>query len=604
MSFIGELKRRNVIRVAVLYFVSSWLLLQLTDVLSSLLPVPEWTGSLVFLLLLIALPPALIFAWVYEMTPEGLRRERDVDRSRSITTETGKKINTVIVLLLVLAIAGMVVDRLLPESSPPAETAVASGDVAATVPRNSIAVLPFADLSEEGDQQFFTDGLSEELLNLLVRVDGLRVASRTSAFAFRDSSLGIPQIAATLGVAHVLEGSVRKSGDRIRITAQLIDATTDRHLWSENYDRDLEDIFAIQDEIGNAIVAALRDEFGLTDTASIDVTASTSNMDAYALYLEAREKFLKRQDLLQSIELFRRAVELDPGFARAWEGLAAVEIVTDDWVFDDGVEHVPLAVEAANRALSLDPTLSMPYAVLALYEYGTRFDFLLGEDLYRKAVELDPKNTTAWLWYGIAMNEYGFFARGEEFLRTCVDIDPGYLNCWHHLSLSLLSQGRVDEALDVFEPTLKSNFHSVSEAFVPYYVMNDQVLLAMMLAHANFRDSSAPVAEWIAAIEAPGADHTVGYARLKDWERNQSSGLKLSDIGVVLLPFGEYEEFARNAYANRLYLWLPEAAGFRKTRFFKTMVEETGILRYWQERGFPDHCRPIGADDFECDEVT
>ena len=602
MSFVGELKRRNVIRVAVLYFVSAWLLLQLTDVLSSLLPVPEWTGALVFLLLLIALPPALIFAWVYEMTPEGLRREKDVDRSQSITGETGKKINSVIVVLLVLAIAGMVVDRFLPERTvspqPVAETANDAG-----TPRNSIAVLPFTDLSEEGDQQFFTDGLSEELLNLLVRVDGLRVASRTSAFAYRDSSLSIPQIAETLGVAHVLEGSVRKSGDRIRITAQLIDATTDRHLWSENYDRRLEDIFAIQDEIGTAIVAALRDEFGLVETASINVAASTSNMDAYALYLEAREKFLKREDLLESIVLFRRAVELDPGFARAWEGLAAVEIVTDDWVWDDGVEHVPLAVEAAEKALSIDPTLSLPYAVLGLYEYGTNKDLLTGEELFRKAVELDPKNTSAWLWYGIAMSEYGFFEKGEAFLRKCIDIDPGYLNCKHHLAVSLVSQGRTEEALRTYEPTLDADFHSMSEIFVPYYATHGNVLLATMLAHRKFGDSSAPVAEWINAIRYPGADHEIGYARLKDWERNHSSGLLLADMGIVLLPFRKYDELV-NSRSNTLYLWLPSAAEIRRSRFFSVMLREGRILEYWQERGFPNHCRPVGDDGFECDEIT
>jgi len=604
MSFIGELKRRNVIRVAILYFVSAWLLLQLTDVLSSLLPVPDWTGSLVFLLLLIAFPPALIFAWVYEMTPEGLKREKDVDRTRSITPETGKKINTVIVVLLLLAIAGMVVDRLLPEEAAPAATVAASDAAEASAPRNSIAVLPFADLSEAGDQQFFTDGLSEELLNLLVRVDGLRVASRTSAFAFRDSSLGIPEIAETLGVAHVLEGSVRKSGGRIRITAQLIDATTDRHLWSENFDRELVDIFAIQDEIGSAIVDALKSEFGLLDTASVDVAAATTNMDAYALYLEAREKFLKREDLLESIELFRQAVELDPGFARAWEGLAAVEIVIDDWVWDDGVDHAPLAVEAARRALAIDPSLSLPYAVLGLYEYGTNSDFLTGVDFFQKAVELDPKNTTAWLWYGIAMNDLGFFEKAETFLRTCIDIDPGYLNCNHHLSVSLLNQNRIDDALAVYEPTLDADFHSMSEIFVPYYATHGNVLLATVLAHKKFQDPSVPVAEWIAAIRNPGDNHEIGYARLKDWERNESSGLKLSDMGIVLLPFGKYEEFAGAAYANTLYIWSPFAEEFRQTPYFKQIVRKSRILTYWQERGFPQHCRPVGNEDFECDEIT
>jgi len=603
MSFVGELKRRNVIRVAVLYFVSAWLLLQLTDVLSSLLPVPEWTGSLVFLLLLIFLPPVLIFSWVYEMTPEGLRREKDVDRSGSSRPQTGKRINTVIIVLLVLAIAGMIVDRLLPETAVPTQVPEESSE-AGGVPRNSIAVLPFADLSEEGDQQFFTDGLSEELLNLLVRVDGLRVASRTSSFAYRRSSLGIPQIADSLGVAYVLEGSVRKAGDRIRITAQLIDAATDRHLWSENYDRELEDIFAIQDEIGSAIVAALKDEFGLLDTATVEVSASTTNMDAYALYLEAREKFIKREDLPGSIELFRRAVELDPGFARAWEGLAAVEIVADDWIFDDGVNHTTRAVEPARKALSIDGSLSMPYAVLARYENNSNFDTLAAEGLYQKAVELDPKNTSAWLWYGISMNEAGFLRKGEEFLRKCIDIDPGYLNCTHHLATSLMAQGRVDEALEIFEPTLSANFHSMSEVFVPYYAAHGQTLLATVLAHAVFRDSAFPVSEWITAIQNPRKDHETGYARLKDWERTESSGLLLSIKGIVLLPFGRYEEFASNPVSNRLYLWLPSAADFRKTAAFKKMVRDSGLLEYWQAREYPDQCRPVGDDDFECDGGT
>ena len=246
----------------------------------------------------------------------------------------------------------------------------------------------------------------------------------------------------------------------------------------------------------------------------------------------------------------------------------------------------------------------MPHAVLGLYEYANNLDFLVGEDLFRKAVELDPRNTTAWLWYGIGMNEFGFFQKGEALLRKCIEIDPGYLNCRHHLSISLLSRGRIDEALAIFEPTLDADFHSVSEAFITYYVEQGNTLLATLLAHAKFVDSSAPVAEWIAAIKNPGADHEVGYARLKDWERNQSRGLTLSDIGVALLPFGKYAEFASNASANRLYMWLPQAADFRRTSFFKKMVRESRILEYWQARGFPGHCRAVGVDDFECDEIT
>ncbi|NCF16190.1 MAG: adenylyl cyclase, partial [Gammaproteobacteria bacterium] len=363
MSLFQELKRRNVIRIAILYAVSSWVLLQLTDVLSSLLNVPESAGSIVVMLLLLGFFPALIFAWVYEMTPEGLKREVDVDRNQSQTPETGKKINVVIVVLLVIAIGGLIADRLIPE------TTVEVDDVLvdltdAPIDELSIAVLPFADLSPDQDQQYFTDGLSEELLNLLVRVDDLHVASRTSSFAYRGSTLSVPEISQALKVGHILEGSVRKDGDRIRITAQLIEADTDRHLWSENFDRELVDIFAIQDEIANAIVQALTGKLGVGADRAISVDVATENTDAYEMYLTARELFLKRAELPESIRLFRAAVELDPTFVRAWEGLAAVEAVGNDWIPDD-IDHYPLAEEAAEMALSLDPDSSMALAVLA-----------------------------------------------------------------------------------------------------------------------------------------------------------------------------------------------------------------------------------------------
>ena len=379
MTFIAELKRRNVIRVAILYLVSSWVLLQLTDVLSSLLSVPAWAGSLVVMLLTLGFVPALLFAWVYEMTPEGLKREKDVDRTRSITGESAHKINTLITVLLVIAIAGLVIDRLIPEqetASPAATEQASSTSEAPSQPLTaddalaSIAVLPFDDLSPDQDQRYFTDGISEELLNVLVRVDGLRVASRTSAFTYRGKDQNIPEIARELGVATVLEGSVRKDGDRIRITAQLIDGVTDRHLWSQTYDRDLVDIFKIQDEIANAIVDSLKDKLGINPTEkAVNVVAATDNLDAYDLFLKAQALFQARQSLNTSIELFTRATELDPGFARAWAGLASTLTVIDNWIPSD-VDHKPQARAAAQRALEIDPDLSMPYAVLGNLGYG------------------------------------------------------------------------------------------------------------------------------------------------------------------------------------------------------------------------------------------
>ena len=601
MSFIGELKRRNVIRVAILYFISSWLLLQLTDVLSSILPVPEWTGSFVFMMLLIGLAPALIFAWVYEMTPDGLKRESDIDRSQSITPDTGKKMNTVIVVLLLLAITGMVIDRLIPEAEAPAAVPDAAAEASETSDAASIAVLPFADMSEAGDQRFFTDGLSEELLNLLVRVDGLSVASRTSAFAYRGSALSLSDIAGELGVAHVLEGSVRKSGDQIRITAQLIEANTDRHLWSDTFDRKLDDIFAIQDEIGTAIVEALKAELGILEEVTVNVTAVTSNMDAYELYLEARELFLQRSDLPESIRLFKRAIELDPEFAKAWEGLAAVEVVADGWALNDGIAHIDLALEPAERALELDPSLSLAHAVKAQY-FNTRFAKVDAMRSFNTALQKNPKNATAYLWKGILLMEAGYLDEAIDSLGKCVEIDPGYQNCFQFLAVAYLNAGNEARAIEIFEQTLEHNFHSMSASFVPYYTRNGNRAFALVLADVAFERSSMPVVEWIRAIENPGADHSAGLARLMQWDRQTDSGIRLADSPMLLIAFGALEEFAADPYDAQIPIWHPDATGFRRTPYFKKLLRDGGSLEYWEVHGYPPQCRPLGDDDFVCDD--
>ena len=553
------------------------------------------------LLLLVGLFPVLAFSWVFEMTPEGLKREKDIDRSHSITSGTGKKINSLIVVLLVIAIGGLIADRLMPETAAPVTEAVTAAP-AALIARNTIAVLPFTDLSPEGDQQFFTDGLSEELLNLLVRVEGLEVASRTSAFAYRGSTLSLPDISKALGVAHILEGSVRKSGDRIRITAQLIEAETDKHLWSQKFDRELTDIFAIQDEIGNAIVNALKDAMGIVDVVAINVEAATKNVDAYALYLEARELFRRRENLSESIRLIRQAIELDPKFARAWEGLAAVEIVADDWMFDDGVYHAPLALEAANKALALNPDLSMPFAVIGLYVASRDLNLIDAARNYALALQKDSKNTTALLWQGIEFNVLGFFDDAIRSFEQCLEVDTGYLNCTHHMAIAYLNKGMQTRAVEIYEPTLEQNFHSASEAFVSYYVRNGQRNLALLIADIKFGLEAAPMVEWIRAIEDPDADHRAGLARFKQWESQTESGITLGDMSIVLFAFGAYEEYADLRFRD-FYMWLPDARDFRTTPYFKKAIRDSGVLMYWQQKGFPEFFRAQGDDDFECDEL-
>jgi TolB-like protein len=242
-QLIQELKRRNVIRAAVAYAVAAWILIEVTSTIFPILSLPTWSVTLVTIFLLIGFPLVLVFSWAYEITPEGIKKEQDVERSESITRETAKKLDIAVIVLLILAMGGLVVDRLIPDATTPATEATADNVAVASVPDQSIAVLPFANMSADPDNEYFSDGLSEELLNLLAKIPELKVAARTSAFAFKNKDTDATEIAKQLRVAHVLEGSVRQSGDRIRVTAQLIDASNGYHLWSKTWERTLTDVF-------------------------------------------------------------------------------------------------------------------------------------------------------------------------------------------------------------------------------------------------------------------------------------------------------------------------------------------------------------------------
>ena len=316
MSVLAELKRRNVFRVAALYLVAAWVLLQVGDLLFGLLGLPTWTNKLLFAALVLGFVPALIFSWVYELTPEGLKREHEVERNASITAETARKLDLIVVGLLVIAIVVVAAERFIPRTAPiPAATDAASGASSAEAPvqaaAKSIAVLPFADMSAGKDQEYFADGLSEELLNLLAKLPELRVIGRTSSFQFKGRNEDLRVIGEKLNVAHILEGSVRKSGEKVRITAQLIKAADGSHLWSETYDRTLDDIFAVQDDIAGEVVKALK--LTLLGTA-LTTRSKPQDSEAYNLALQGRF-FLDRRsqkDLERAVEYFRRSRERDP----------------------------------------------------------------------------------------------------------------------------------------------------------------------------------------------------------------------------------------------------------------------------------------------------
>jgi len=336
MSFFSELKRRNVVRMGVLYIVASWVALQISDVIFDPLGVPSWVFRLLISLLALGFPFALIFSWIFELTPDGLKRERDIDRSQSIVHHTGHRMNTVIVVLLVLAIGGLIADRLIPEISisdavaPETQTtSTADAETVAVEDGISIAVLPFVNMSGDPDNEYFSDGLTEELLNSLVRLGGLKVTGRTSSFAFKGKNQDLREIGRLLNVANVLEGSVRKVGNRVRITAQLVKASDGYHLWSDTFDRELDDIFAIQAEIAGQVTKSLHVTLLGGEKADKPIVESAAqDAEAYEEYLRGMYVLQHDPDDEEALEVakrhFSRAIEIDPGYVDAYWGLFSI----------------------------------------------------------------------------------------------------------------------------------------------------------------------------------------------------------------------------------------------------------------------------------------
>jgi adenylate cyclase len=330
MSLLTELKRRNVIRVAIAYIAGAWLLTEVSGTLFPAFGIPEWGVRFVVIVLALGFLPALIISWAYELTPEGLKREKDVVREASITHFTAKRLDGITIGLIVVALVFIAADRFwfsprhTEQLSAPAEVVterVATEPEASTESDKSIAVLPFVNMSDDPDNEYFSDGISEEILNALAKVSGLKVAGRTSSFAFKDKNDDLAEIGKVLRVSHILEGSVRKSGKRVRITAQLINVDDGFHMWSETYDRTLDDIFAIQDEIAAKVVARLK----VTMLGDAPKTEET-DPEVYALYLQARHLGHRGTsgDWEQSNALYQRALAIDPNYTAAWSGLSGL----------------------------------------------------------------------------------------------------------------------------------------------------------------------------------------------------------------------------------------------------------------------------------------
>ena len=435
MSFWGELKRRNVFRVGIAYAITSWLLIQVSDILFESIGAPPWVMLAMFIVLAAGFVIALIFAWAFEMTPEGVKKEKDVDRSQSIAPQTGRKLDFTIFAVMAIALAYFIWESRFTDK------AVTSVEVAATVQQhapeqqqpstdNSIAVLPFANRSNLEDDLFFTDGIHDDLLTQLAKIDDLKVISRTSVMKYRDTQQSIPEIAAELGVSTILEGGIQRAGKRIRINAQLIDVITDEHLWAETFDREMtmENIFDIQSEITRQIVSAVKGELNETEQKALNI-APTDNLKAYEAYLHARaatnradyssEKYIEAEPWAD------RATQLDPEFAEAWALLAEIHAQAV-WI---GYDHTPerrdAAAVALDRALELAPASTAVMVAQADHLYRFKNDYTAALETLEKALRLAPGDAEILFRIGLTQRRLGHWDESIAAFERSNQLDPG-----------------------------------------------------------------------------------------------------------------------------------------------------------------------------------
>jgi adenylate cyclase len=608
-----ELRRRKVFRVAVVYVATAFVILQAADIMLPRLGVPDWAMSLVVVFVVLGFPLALVLAWALELTPEGVRvtpatvKSDDAGPAPSLL---GRRTVVVAGVLVVLGV-GLGAGWFLRPSAPgPAGSASAepAAAVAGTAVRAaSIAVLPFADLSPDGDQAYFSDGMAEEILNALARVGGLRVASRTSSFAFKDQqSLGLRAIAGELSVRHVLEGSVRRAGETIRITAQLIDAEEDGHLWSSTYDRPLtaENIFAIQDEIATAIVAALIKSLRLDSVGEVRLGMPTENLTAYDLYLRARAFFQARTRLDEADALLQRALEQDPQFAKAWELRAALQGIARGYGYTqlDPDELDRLGREYGQRALDIDPASGLALASMAFQRAGavqglrTRHD--IGDILrdLERALEIDPGNSSTLNWLGLTHGFVGELENALVAFARCLEHDPLFAPCAENEYEALFTLGRSEPAYARFQVALDRGLVTPQYANFPLLAHFGQRDAFMLLANqsdwlAGWRRHEAI---WAAYQDLAG-DHTAlveEILRFKGLEEGGAPGY----LAHLLIPLGAHDLLP----GLTVLIWGPDYAGYRRSPQFRNYIRETGVLDYWRAHGFPPQCRPRGRDDFAC----
>jgi TolB-like protein/Tfp pilus assembly protein PilF len=451
-NFFAELKRRNVYKVAVAYAVVAWLVIQAASIFLPAFNAPQWATQIIILILVVGFPIALAFSWAFEITPEGIKLESEIEPNKSIARRTGRKIVAVTIALALVA-ASLFVYQLVRSKS----STTPRQSEAATISNKSIAVLPFDNLSDDKSNAYFTEGVQDEILTRLAKVSDLKVIARTSTQRFKSAPENLPDIARQLGVANILEGSVQKVGDQVRVNVQLINAMTNAHLWAEIYDRKLTDIFAVESDIAKSIADTLRAKLS-SSAEHVLASRPTENPEAHELYLKGRYFWNRRTgaNLQKAADYFQQAIGKDPAYALAYSGLADCHVLLPAYaeLGSNPRDELPKALEAARRAVELDDTLCEAHTSLAR-ALASDLQLAAASPEFKRAIELNPNYATAHQWFGEYLQSQGHLEEALAELKRAQELDPLSLIINSVLGFALDTVGKSDEAIAQLHKTIE-----------------------------------------------------------------------------------------------------------------------------------------------------
>lgn len=613
MNYLTELKRRNVFKVAIAYLALGWVVVQITDIVVPALNLPETLNSIVVYIGIIGFPFALFFAWAFELTPEGVQWTVDVEERASNTQSTGQNLNYVIISLLSIAVVFLFFNQKISNND----------NIKIT---NSIAVLPFVNMSEDQNNVYFSDGLSEEILNVLTKFSDLKVTGRTSSFVYKENNRDLRVIGEALGVDHLLEGSVRKQNNRVRITAQLIRAEDGFHIWSETYDRDLSDIFIVQEEIANSIANNLALKMELMDLPSL-ISTRTDNMQAYELYLESRMLLSRRgsDNVVRALSLLDQALELDPNYAAGWGMLAQAHTIAYYYVdIETTFVGMYLGEEAARRALQLDPKSSLAHSALG----GILKDknhWAEAEEQYLLALKYDPGNIEAIEQFGQLYQRTGHFSKAIPYLMKASTLDPFSPVYKMVEGMSRDSYGEREHGIKLINEALETSNNSVkylpSVRFQHGIDLDDdnqiRRYITLLMEHNEIENPQFFNDQLLEVLGDETSIIEYLQAILQHLENNPedlnkdmfSASLTYAALAAkynkydMALTFLEIEAGNIIEYKNHDVLtsyWMSVLNPIQNDPRLKQLRINYGLVDYWKTNGWPDFCRPIGDDDFEC----